>query len=131
MGFYDKLKQFQQKEEERKKKQEEASENFKNAMQDLKNIKEANFPTSKKTLEKREEKQYQKDRLEQLKRDHIPYCPKCHSTSLTANKKGFGIGKAAAGAIVAGPYGLLAGGVGSRKVTITCLNCGHKFKPER
>lgn len=70
-------------------------------------------------------------RLQQFKREGIPYCPKCHSTSLTANKKGFGVGKAAAGAIIAGPYGLLAGGIGSRKVTITCLNCGHKFKPGR
>lgn len=70
-------------------------------------------------------------RIAEYRKQGIPYCPKCHSISLTANKKGFGVGKAAAGAIVAGPYGLLAGGLGSRKVTITCLNCGHKFKPGR
>lgn len=56
-------------------------------------------------------------------------CPKCHSTSLSANQKGFGAGKAAVGFLVAGPLGLAAGGIGSGKVIITCLNCGHKFKP--
>ncbi len=38
----------------------------------------------------------------------IACCPKCGSTSLTANKKGFGIGKAVIGASVAGPIGLVA-----------------------
>jgi TM2 domain-containing membrane protein YozV len=67
----------------------------------------------------------------EYKKQGIPYCPKCHSTSLTANKKGFGVGKAAAGVLIAGPYGLLAGGIGSKKVTVTCLNCGNQFKPGR
>lgn len=77
------------------------------------------------------QRQNDRTKVQQYKQDGIPYCPKCHSTSLTANKKGFGVGKAAAGAVIAGPYGLLAGGLGSRKVTITCLNCGHQFKPGR
>lgn len=56
-------------------------------------------------------------------------CPKCGSTSLSADKKGFGFGKGAAGLIVAGPVaGLLAGGIGSKGVTVTCLSCGHQFK---
>ncbi len=59
----------------------------------------------------------------------IACCPKCGSTSLTANKKGFGIGKAVIGASVAGPIGLVAGNVGRQKVIVTCLNCGHQFKP--
>lgn len=59
----------------------------------------------------------------------IACCPKCGSTSLTANKKGFGIGKAVIGASVAGPIGLVAGNIGRQKVTVTCLNCGHQFKP--
>lgn len=56
-------------------------------------------------------------------------CPRCGSPSVTANKKGFSAGKAIAGDLIAGPIGLLAGGMGSGKIIITCLNCGHKFKP--
>jgi predicted nucleic-acid-binding Zn-ribbon protein len=56
-------------------------------------------------------------------------CPKCQSTQLSANKKGFSAGKAAAGAILTGGIGLAAGAIGSNKILITCLNCGHEFKP--
>lgn len=35
-------------------------------------------------------------------------CPKCGSTSLSANKKGFGLIKGAAGIMVAGPVGVVA-----------------------
>ena len=56
-------------------------------------------------------------------------CPKCGSTQITADKKGFGIGKAIAGDLVAGAVGgLVAGSMGKDKVIITCLNCGHKWK---
>lgn len=61
--------------------------------------------------------------------NNIVSCPRCFSTSLTANKKGYSVGKAAFGAIVVGPLGLAAGGMGSNKVIITCLSCGHQFKP--
>ncbi len=57
------------------------------------------------------------------------YCPKCGSTSLTANKKGYGIGKGVIGAAVAGPIGLAAGNLGRQKVLVTCLNCGYQFEP--
>lgn len=56
-------------------------------------------------------------------------CPRCRSTQVTANQKGFGVGKAAAGAILLGPVGLLAGGIGSKQVKITCLKCGHQWEP--
>ncbi|MEW9079818.1 TM2 domain-containing protein [Terrisporobacter glycolicus] len=56
-------------------------------------------------------------------------CPKCGSTSLTANKKGFGLIKGAAGVMVAGPVGVVAAGHGKNKVIVTCLNCGKQFKP--
>ena len=56
-------------------------------------------------------------------------CPKCGSTQLTANKKGFGLGKAAIGGILTGGIGLLGGFIGSGKVVITCLKCGHSWKP--
>ena len=60
--------------------------------------------------------------------DH-PTCPRCGSTALSAQKKGFGLGKAAVGGIMLGGVGLLGGFLGSGKVEITCLNCGNKFKP--
>lgn len=56
-------------------------------------------------------------------------CPKCNSDQITANKKGFGVGKAIGGALLTGGVGLLAGTIGSGKIIITCLNCGHRFKP--
>lgn len=59
--------------------------------------------------------------------DNTPRCPKCGSTSISADKKGFGVGKAVVGAAVAGPIGLVAGNVGAKKVNITCLNCGHHW----
>ena len=57
------------------------------------------------------------------------YCPFCGSSQLTANKKGFGAGKAVAGAVLTGGVGLLAGFIGSGNVKITCLNCGCQWKP--
>ena len=61
--------------------------------------------------------------------EKLARCPKCNSTSLTANKKGFSVGKAVVGGVVALPLGLVTGMVGKNKVFITCLNCGHKWKP--
>lgn len=55
-------------------------------------------------------------------------CPKCGSASLVGDRKGFGYGKAAVGAVIAGPVGLLAGGIGSGKTIVTCLNCGNKYQ---
>lgn len=56
-------------------------------------------------------------------------CPACNSEHLTANKKGFGLGKAVGGAILTGGIGLLAGFIGSNKVKVTCLQCGGVFNP--
>jgi DNA-directed RNA polymerase subunit RPC12/RpoP len=41
-------------------------------------------------------------------------CPKCGSTQLSANKKGWSLG---------------TGAIGMNKVLITCLKCGKKFRP--
>ncbi len=57
------------------------------------------------------------------------YCPNCGSSHLVANKKGFGVGKAVTGAVLTGGIGLLAGFIGSGKVKVTCLKCGHKSFP--
>lgn len=70
-----------------------------------------------------------KQRIKENRSAGVACCPKCGSTSLSANKKGFSLGKAAAGAFVAGPVGLVGGTMGANKLEITCLNCGHKFKP--
>ncbi len=68
-----------------------------------------------------------KQRIAENKANGIACCPKCGSTSLSANKKGFGIGKAVVGAALTGGIGLVAGNIGAKKVRITCLNCGHQF----
>ena len=55
-------------------------------------------------------------------------CPHCGSTQITASNKGFGVGKAAAGAILFGAVGLVGGMIGSKKTIITCLKCGKKWE---
>lgn len=69
-----------------------------------------------------------KERIKENKANGIACCPKCGSTSLSANKKGFGIGKAVVGAALTGGIGLVAGNIGAKKVVVTCLNCGHQWK---
>jgi len=64
--------------------------------------------------EKKNEKQELKERLVQMDRDGIAYCPKCYSTNLSANKRG---------------WKLSTGLLGSSKIVVTCLKCGNKFKP--
>ncbi len=56
-------------------------------------------------------------------------CPKCSSSNIEVGKKGFGLGKAALGAIVLGPGGLLAGLHGRKNAELHCLSCGKKWKP--
>ena len=61
--------------------------------------------------------------------DNIVKCPKCKSTQLTAGNKGFGLGKAVVGGILlANPVGLLGGFIGSKKLMISCLKCGHTWE---
>lgn len=54
-------------------------------------------------------------------------CPRCGSSQLTANKKGFGLKNAVVGGLLLGPLGLLGGAVGGGKVVITCLKCGNSW----
>lgn len=56
-------------------------------------------------------------------------CEKCGSTQLSADKKGFSGKQAVAGAVLTGGIGVLAGTIGSNKIKITCLSCGHQFEP--
>ncbi|MTI95419.1 MAG: hypothetical protein FH749_08005 [Firmicutes bacterium] len=78
--------------------------------------------------QKAEEKRQLKERIAQMDREGKAYCPKCYSADLTAHKKGFGAGKAAVGAVLWLPLAA-AGGIGSGKVKVTCLKCGHQFRP--
>lgn len=55
-------------------------------------------------------------------------CPKCASTQISTDKKGFSGKKAIAGALLTGGIGLLAGTIGSNKTELTCLKCGKTFK---
>lgn len=58
-------------------------------------------------------------------------CPKCHLGYLQAvgeRQGGFSGGKAALGAIIAGPLGLAAGALGKKKVTYVCNKCGYSVE---
>lgn len=67
-------------------------------------------------------------RRTQLEESGQVYCPKCLSTSISANQKGFGFARGAIGATIGLDVGLIAGGIGSKKVICTCLKCGHQWK---
>jgi hypothetical protein len=56
-------------------------------------------------------------------------CPRCKGEDFVGNSKGYGVGKALAGAALLGPVGLVAGLAGSGKVVITCVSCGFRVKP--
>lgn len=71
------------------------------------------------------------ERKAELDRQGVAYCPKCLSTSITANKKGFGIGKAVIGASLTGGLGLMAGNIGAQKVRLTCMKCGYQWMAGR
>ncbi|TCO71841.1 tellurium resistance protein TerD [Marinisporobacter balticus] len=54
-------------------------------------------------------------------------CPRCHSSRVTAGKKGFGIGKAVVGSLLLGPVGLLGGFIGSKNLEFLCLDCKDRW----
>jgi len=58
-------------------------------------------------------------------------CPKCGSTQIMANKKGFDVGKAIVGSVVTLGVGAVAGLWGSNDIQLNCLNCGHRWEPEK
>lgn len=73
------------------------------------------------------EKGRTKLRVEENKRSGVACCPKCGSTSLSSNKKGYGIGKGVIGGCLFGLIGLIFGNIGAKKIRVTCLNCGHQW----
>lgn len=77
---------------------------------------------------KAEIKNEEKERLAKFKREGIPYCPKCKSTSLTTTNKKLSVGRAVVGGVLLGGVGSVLGGLTSKKVELLCMNCGNKFK---
>ncbi len=75
------------------------------------------------------QKDMKKQQIRENQANGIVCCPKCGSTSVTAQKKGFSFVKGAIGATVGLDVGLIAGGAGANKVILTCMNCGHQWKP--
>lgn len=92
----------------------------------------ANKPTLKSMLidaanEAGEKGMEKANRKNELEKSGQVYCPKCLSTSISANQKGFGFVRGAIGASIGLDVGLIAGGIGSKKVICTCLKCGHQW----
>lgn len=59
-----------------------------------------------------------------------PMCPSCfrkNSYPVADGSKGFGIGKAAVGAVLVGPLGALAGFSTKKKLHWYCPDCGKTF----
>lgn len=54
-------------------------------------------------------------------------CPKCKSEDVVIGQKGFGVGRAAVGLVVLGPFGLAAGLLGRKKIECTCAKCQHRW----
>lgn len=83
--------------------------------------------------------QQQQIRMQQTQMDAMVKCPRCGSTSISSQKKGFGVIKAGLGAaalgVATGGIGVIvgagAGNIGRNKVICTCMRCGHKFKAGR
>lgn len=59
-------------------------------------------------------------------------CPMCGERSKWKNvgtdKKGFSVGKAAAGGVLLGPVGLIGGALGKKRSTYYCGSCGFKHE---
>ena len=78
--------------------------------------------------QKKLEEQELKERIKQMDKEGIVYCPKCYSTQVSANKRGFKMSRAVVAGTLTLGAGLLAGAAGKNKIEVTCLKCGHKWK---
>ena len=75
-------------------------EDLKNRMEEVNEVKDANGET-------------RAERKERLDNSKEVYCPKCLSTEISADKRG---------------WKLTTGLIGRNKIMITCLKCGNKWK---
>lgn len=67
-------------------------------------------------------------KISEYKKQGIPYCPKCLSTSVQYTNKKLSIGRAMVGNKVFGEAGAIMGGLTSKKGYLICLNCGNRWK---
>ena len=62
-------------------------------------------------------------------------CPMCGEmirwNKVDETKKGFSVGKAAAGAVLLGPIGLVGGALGKKKVCYACGKCGFQHEYDK
>ncbi len=81
---------------------------------------------------KKAEKQESSDRIKDMKKEGIAYCPKCKSTSIqyVERKKRLSLTRGLVGNVIAGPLGAAVGAITSKKYKgfVKCLNCGHTWK---
>jgi hypothetical protein len=74
----------------------------------------------------------QKEKIKGMKKNKIPFCPKCKSQSLQylERRKMLSASRAVVGAVALGAPGAVVGAVTSskRKGRMKCLNCGKEWK---
>ncbi|HEY9699681.1 MAG TPA: hypothetical protein V6D10_20640 [Trichocoleus sp.] len=58
-------------------------------------------------------------------------CPRCKSTQIMAQKKGFSGGKAIAGAFLLGPAGLAGDFIGANNISLNCMKCAYRWDPNQ
>jgi|TARA_B100001964_G_scaffold15780_1_gene16302 hypothetical protein len=61
--------------------------------------------------------------------EEVLRCRECGSKQLTSNKQGYGWKKGVAVGVCTVGVGFFAGFINSNKVWLTCLQCGHRWKP--
>lgn len=73
-----------------------------------------------------------KEKIKEMKKNKIPFCPKCKSQSLQylERRKMLSASRAVVGAVALGAPGAVVGAVTSskRKGRMKCLNCGKEWK---
>lgn len=99
-----------------------------NHMEKIGFLQQLNRESDERIENKNKDKLIEQERIANLDKQRIPYCPKCHSTSLTYVDKKLSIGRAVVGGAIAGPTGAVLGGLSSKKGKVKCLNCGHTWK---
>ena len=76
------------------------------------------------------EKAARKERMKELDRQGVAYCPKCASTSISTEKRGFSVGKAiTASFFFSTEASVVAGAAGANEKECYCMKCGHTWRP--
>jgi hypothetical protein len=65
---------------------------------------------------------------EETNNDEKITCPKCGSSQIHIDKKGFSAGKSVCGFLACGPLGFLFGQSGAKKLRKTCLKCNNSWE---